>query len=472
MVKVGQSGQMGIGNRLRLMMLTLILAIFVVVLITFNVLVQRYIEQNVHSQLEQATVLMRAEPPKRIPPEATVPTGYPDEQFPDFKSLPDNRLAEGVVFIIDRNYRVLVPDGRTPYRTDFSALIGLTADMQEKRIALDSNDVRHVQSGGREYYLVVSPWTASDQSSTYLVYSIDMTAITNFASLVNTMLLIVMALTSLLALVPAMVIANNISRPVMELSDFATRIGSGDFSPLVGSYQDQELVRLADSMNKAAAQLEAYDADQKLFFQNVSHELRTPLQTISCNAEGIGHGILEPGEASRTIMSETEELAAMVEDLLYLSRMDSTARPLVLEPNDMRELLSNCAQRQRSLANERSIALTFDFDEEAVLVTSDAESLSRAFSNLLSNAIRFACSSIVLSCRSLGDHVAIAIVDDGPGIADQDLPRIFDRFFKGPGGKHGIGLSIVKSVIRAHRGTVEVQRLDNGTTAFIVTLPC
>lgn len=168
------------------------------------------------------------------------------------------------------------------------------------------------------------------------------------------------------------------------------------------------------------------------------------------------------------IISETDRLSEMVEDLLYLSRIDSISKQLQPVEYDLRELLSNSAERQRNLAAERGLRFAFDFDEEPVMLPCDEKSICRAFSNLIANAIRYASSRITLTCRRAGSRIIIAVVDDGPGIAAEDLPHIFDRFYKGKGGKHGIGLSIVKAVIEQHQGSIAV-RSSPGETAFTIT---
>ena len=214
-------------------------------------------------------------------------------------------------------------------------------------------------------------------------------------------------------------------------------------------------------MNLMARSLDEEKRRQETFFQNVSHELRTPLTSIRGCAEGIACGVMEPKAAADVILSESDRLTAMVEEILYLSRMERGAADVTAEPIDMRELLSLCVSEQRAEAVKRGISFAFDFGEEPVefpIKETDGEKL---FGNILSNAVRYAKSRIEVSCRGAEESITVIIRDDGAGIAESDLPRVFERFYKGEGGKYGIGLAIAKSVAEAYHGSLEAHN-DNG----------
>ncbi|MCL2316864.1 MAG: HAMP domain-containing histidine kinase, partial [Actinomycetia bacterium] len=243
-----------------------------------------------------------------------------------------------------------------------------------------------------------------------------------------------------------------------------------DFRASPHEFRDREFATLADSMNHAARQLDSYDKDQKTFFQNASHELRTPLTSITCYAEGISCGIMEPVAASQTILVETARLTGMVEDLLAVSRLDSLGGERKTVTCDLAVLLNAAADEQRTVASERGIAIVPAEVEAPVVIAGDDVALHQAFANLLSNAIRHARSQVVLGCEDEGGDAVVTVSDDGTGIGPDDLPHIFERFYKGPGGSHGIGLAIVKSVAEYHGGRVEVASGETGAT-FRLVLP-
>lgn len=184
---------------------------------------------------------------------------------------------------------------------------------------------------------------------------------------------------------------------------------------------------------------------------------------IQCNAEGIVFHIMKPDDAGRKIMQETDRLRDMVDDLLFVSKMDTITESDVLEESDLRELLSNSAESQTAAATKRDIQIVYDFSEKPVTLSVSEKNMQRAFSNLISNAIRYARSRIVLSCFEENGEAVVSVWNDGEKISDKDLPHIYERFYKGTGGQSGIGLAIVKSVVTKARGGIEVESTKEGT---------
>jgi len=266
-------------------------------------------------------------------------------------------------------------------------------------------------------------------------------------------------------------LSNTITGPIEKLSVFASKIGKGDFTPNDFEFNDEEFENLNASLNNSAKQLGIYDSEQKAFFQNVSHELRTPLMSIQCQAEGISFGLMEPKEASETILSEIHRLSDMVTDLLYISKIDNIATVYETAKTDLQKIIRLCAQRQQSVADKKGIRFTFDFSDPSVEYECTSELISRAIDNLISNAIRYASNEIVLSCRKEQYQIIISVIDDGIGLEQSDLPHVFERFYKSNGGNHGIGLSIVKTIVEQHNGCVIAKNNINRGAEFIISLP-
>ena len=437
-------------RRVLVTLIGLTCAILLAVALAFNLTMRGYIRSRVAAQLE--TVSASAfEARRAVPPEWE--GGRPFEEHPD-------RITgtRGSAAVLDAEGRLLFV-----LHGDEAEGAELASHFREFGVT----EYKIVGIGGSDYAVsVVSDPVREGQL--LLVYA-DVTSLTALTGRINLMLLLV-----ILAAIPVSILlsrrfARSFAEPVQSLSEFAGEIGGGNLAPREFRFRDVEFDSLADSMNRMASELREAKQKQETFFQNVSHELRTPLTSIRGNAEGIVYGVMEPQNAARVILSESDKLGGLVEDILYLSRMGRAAPEGTAEPLDLREVISLCVSEQRGEAEKRSVAFRFDFDEEPVLLPIRQQDAERLLGNLLSNAIRYAGSEIRLTCRREEDAVLLRVADDGPGIAGEDLPHIFERFYKGKGGKHGIGLAIARSVAESHHGTLTAY--NAGGAVFEARLP-
>ena len=209
---------------------------------------------------------------------------------------------------------------------------------------------------------------------------------------------------------------------------------------------------------------------QQTFFQNASHELKTPLMAIQGYAEGIQAGVMDAGGAAEVILEESDRMTELVDELLDISKIDMGRQPLTLSEMDVRELLYDSIRAVEPAAAAGGIAIVPDFPEEPVMVSCDDTRLRRAVTNILSNGVRYARSELRLTCRTEKRHATIRIQDNGDGIAEADLPHIFDRFYMGKSGKSGIGLALTKEIIHLHKGTIRAYNGDGGAV-FEITIP-
>ena len=209
---------------------------------------------------------------------------------------------------------------------------------------------------------------------------------------------------------------------------------------------------------------------QQTFFQNASHELKTPLMAIQGYAEGIQAGVTDTGSAAEVILEESDRMTELVDELLDISKIDIGRQQLTLSEMDIRELLYDSIRAVEPTAAAGGIAIVPDFPETPVIVNCDDTRLRRAITNILSNGIRYARSELRLTCRTDKRHVTIRIQDDGDGIAEEDLPHIFDRFYMGKSGKSGIGLALTKEIIHLHKGTIRAYNGDSGAV-FEISIP-
>ena len=209
---------------------------------------------------------------------------------------------------------------------------------------------------------------------------------------------------------------------------------------------------------------------QQTFFQNASHELKTPLMAIQGYAEGIQAGVMDAGGAAEVILAESDRMTELVEELLDISKIDMGRQQLAFSEMDVRELLYDSIRAVEPTAAASGITIAPDFPEEPIMVKCDDTQMRRAVTNILTNGLRYARSELRLTCRADKHHVTIRIQDDGDGIAEADLPHIFDRFYMGKSGKSGIGLALTREIIHLHKGTIRARNVDTGAV-FEITLP-
>lgn len=216
------------------------------------------------------------------------------------------------------------------------------------------------------------------------------------------------------------------------------------------------------------------------FLGNVSHELRTPLASMRALVETLEGGVEDPGEQQefmRRIVQQVERLTLLVNELLDLSRIESGAVELRPEAVDLGGLVDEAASFLRMRADERGITIRGPHETPPLVVEGDRTSLLRVVSNLLDNAIKYSPADSTVRVETLdeGDLVALSVQDEGPGIAEQDLPRVFERFFKGEASRSsagvGLGLAIVKHLVRAHGGTATATSEPGKGATFTVRLP-
>ena len=209
---------------------------------------------------------------------------------------------------------------------------------------------------------------------------------------------------------------------------------------------------------------------QQTFFQNASHELKTPLMAIQGYAEGIQAGVMDTGSAAEVILEESDRMTELVEELLDISKIDMGRQQLALSEMDIRELLYDSIRAVEPTVVSGGIAIVPEFPEEPIMVKCDDTQIRRAVTNILTNGLRYARSKLCLTCRPDKRNVIIRIQDDGDGIAEGDLPHIFERFYMGKSGKSGIGLALTKEIIHVHKGTIHAYNGDSGAV-FEITLP-
>jgi two-component system sensor histidine kinase MprB len=277
-----------------------------------------------------------------------------------------------------------------------------------------------------------------------------------------------------LALVLGRLATRTAVKPVAELTGAAEHVArTRDLTRRISAEGDDELSRLAASFNTMLEALEHSQRAQRRLVADASHELRTPLTSLRTNLEVIAAEGLSEGDRERLradVVAQLEELAGLVGDLVDLAREESA--PADCSDVRLDELVAAAVCRARRHAP----LVEFDVALEGVLVHGMRGRLDRAVSNLLDNAAKWSPPGTVVEVRLAGDGT-LSVRDHGPGIAEQDLPYVFDRFYRAPGARgtpgSGLGLAIVRQVAEVHGGSVSAGPAEDGGAGalLVLTLP-
>ena len=247
-------------------------------------------------------------------------------------------------------------------------------------------------------------------------------------------------------------IARTISVPIQHLCLQIQRINGETDAQIQDSYSLNELEALKRSYNQMEKTIRRSEEEKRQFFQNASHDLKTPLASITGYSQGIVSNVIKDHQkAASIILSESLRMTDLVESILSLSKMDS--HTFDLHPTDLEvmEFLDECVDIMSTIRRDCVIHLEA---ERPLMIRTDPELLKRVIQNILSNCLRYAEHEILIRMSTDGNSLILLIQDDGPGFLEKDLPHIFERFYKGNGGKNGIGLSIVWTGIHYLGGSI------------------
>jgi signal transduction histidine kinase len=270
----------------------------------------------------------------------------------------------------------------------------------------------------------------------------------------------------------------------------ARRIAAGDFSTRVHLTEIDELSEVAEAFNFMGDELQKSFARQRELEQSrrdltaaVSHDLRTPLTSIRAMIEALADGVVtEPQTVQRyygTIRSQIQNLSGLINDLFELSQLETGQIQLAVEAVNMNDLLSDVLESMQAQAGAKGISLKGIFSEDLPIIKGELNKIQRVIYNLVQNAIRHTPTggSISLATQAAPEGVQVEVADTGEGITPEDLPHIFEQFFRSEKsrsretGGAGLGLAIAKRIIEAHHGRIWVESQVGKGTRFSFILP-
>jgi signal transduction histidine kinase len=273
----------------------------------------------------------------------------------------------------------------------------------------------------------------------------------------------------------------DIATPLADVMTAADAVAGGDLNVRVEENEPGEFGRLARSFNRMVEELAQADQRRRNLTADVAHELRTPLHIIQGNLEGVLDDVYQPTEEHiQATLEETRQLARLVEDLRTLSLAEAGQLPLVWEPVDVAELLADVHTSFSGQAEAAGIDLRVEIEGDLPTIAGDVGRLDQVLGNLVANAIRHtpAGGGITLRAEPIDDGVRVHVRDTGEGIPAEDVPHVFDRFWKGDrartraeGTGSGLGLAIARQLVNAHGGAICVESERGKGTTFTIELP-
>ena len=287
----------------------------------------------------------------------------------------------------------------------------------------------------------------------------------------------------LMAFLAVSYITGRITKPITDMNATVLRFSKGAFDLRIPTQGQDEVAQLGKSFNLMAEELDNLEQSRRTFVANVSHELRSPLTSMRGFLEAMQDGTIPPEEAPKyldIVIAENRRMTAMVNDLLDLARIESGQYTLNISVFDIQELIARTILTFETRIDAAQIQVSLDFCEDRCYVEADADQIAQVLRNLIDNALKFTPEggSLALSTKKLERKlVQVRVADSGRGVEKEDIPHLFDRFYKAekahtPGSQSGtgLGLSIVKRIIDAHGQDVTVESQPGKGTVFIFTL--
>jgi signal transduction histidine kinase len=282
-----------------------------------------------------------------------------------------------------------------------------------------------------------------------------------------------------LAVLLGSLLAHSLTRPLRELSTATQAVAQGKLGYQVEVRSKDEIGQLADSFNQMSADLAKANQLRKQTTANIAHDLRTPLSVIMGYTEALSDGkLIGSPEVYTTMHQVSQHLSHLIDDLRTLSLADAGELPINLQMVPVAALLERTAAAYRSQAQDQNVSLEFITEPNVPNIEADQERMAQVLGNLVSNALRYTPSGgwIKLSASADEEGVAILVRDNGSGIAPEELPKVFTRFYRGDksrqqNGEAGLGLTIAKSLVEMQGGSISVEsELGQGTT-FTISFP-
>ncbi|MBB6215231.1 signal transduction histidine kinase [Anaerosolibacter carboniphilus] len=278
----------------------------------------------------------------------------------------------------------------------------------------------------------------------------------------------------------ALYLARIFTKPILNIIEASKEIAKGNFTAKVSHRSDDEIGVLGETINDMAQQLDRIEQLRKEFIANISHELKTPISLIKAYAELVKEveniSTDDKNQYLEVITEESDRLNGMIEDILYLSKIQAGFSNLTYDQIFLKDLIHGVIEKLSYFAQHKNIEITVETHKENISVYADKDKMYQVFYNIINNAIQHSYENTKIWVKTLEtDHgLKVEVIDNGKGIAEEDLPYIWDRFYKvDKSGKRndsgtGLGMAIVKNILEAHHMKYGVEsQLHKGTKVWM-----
>lgn len=276
-------------------------------------------------------------------------------------------------------------------------------------------------------------------------------------------------------------VTRRMTKPIREVEYLTKNLAKGNYQGKIEKTTNDEIGTLIDSYNNLADELAKLDKVRSDFIAAVSHELRTPMTTIRGFVDGMLDGVIPPARQEHyltIIKEEIVRMSALVNDLLDMTRLQSGVVQLDIQSYDIVQIVHGVVSKLEPIITEKDINIVYHISCEKCIVAADRASIERVLINLVQNAVKFTQTGgkIVLTVKTNDTNALVSVADNGIGIAEDELPYIFERFYKADKSRGldkkgtGLGLAITKSIIEAHGQTIKVASKLGEGTKFSFTL--
>jgi len=347
--------------------------------------------------------------------------------------------------------------------------------------ALHGHSVQGVTKGvlSRDDRLyIVKPMTRNGQMLGILRISITLEQFQKQFVRVIWTILAALGITILLCTLVSHRLARSLSKPIEVMRNFAIRVGRGQFDDKLVIRQSNELDQLATELNRMSERLKSLDNERRAFLANVSHELRTPVSNVQVTIDALERGAVDEPELRdrffQTIKEETKRLSGLIHDLLDLGRLEAGVTLLEIQAIALESVISRAIRAMEVRMQAKNV--TVEVDVADLRIMGDSERLLQAFLNLLDNAIKYSTPNARIFIAASGNkqQALISIRDQGSGIPETDLPRIFEQFYttsRSSKNGVGLGLAIARRIIEAHGGSITASSKPGQGAVFTLSLP-